>query len=178
MSEAFYQVTRLSAVAAAQGRQPFDLLLTGGEVLDVATLELREADIGIVGPMIRADDGSLDFSQRRFPRLRSTFARALFVHRLLPHAIWTDEMIRDHGLYERARSAEWLSGACLLVRRETLEVLTGWDEGFFLYCEDKDLCKRAWAAGYSVRYEPTAKCVHVGGASAPRDSGQRHRCAQ
>src|SRR4051812_46011547 len=46
------QATRLRAIAAAQGKEPFDVLLTGGTVIDVATLELREADVGLVGPMI------------------------------------------------------------------------------------------------------------------------------
>src|SRR5258708_4269134 len=52
MNEAIELSVRLKAIEAAQGRTPFDLLLTGGKVVDVATLELREADIGIVGPMI------------------------------------------------------------------------------------------------------------------------------
>ena len=52
MTEAFDMSVRLRAIAAAQGKEPFDLLITGGRVLDVATLELRETDIGIVGAMI------------------------------------------------------------------------------------------------------------------------------
>jgi N-acetylglucosaminyl-diphospho-decaprenol L-rhamnosyltransferase len=130
----------------------------------------QNAEVGIVGPRIVTGDGSLDYSQRRFPRLRSTYARALLLHRVLPHARWTDEIVRDDVAYEARRPAEWLSGACLLVRRSVLEELGGWDEGFFMYCEDKDLCKRAWDAGRHVRYEPSATCVHVGGASAPRSS--------
>jgi adenine deaminase len=52
MNEAIDLPTRLGAIAAAQGKEPFDLLLTGGRIVDVATLELREADVGIVGAMI------------------------------------------------------------------------------------------------------------------------------
>ena len=52
MSDAIDLATRLRAIQAAQGREPFDVLLTGGKVVDVATLELREADIGLIGPMI------------------------------------------------------------------------------------------------------------------------------
>ena len=52
MTEAIDLQTRVKAIAAAQGKEPFDLLLTGGRVVDVATLELREADIGVVGAMI------------------------------------------------------------------------------------------------------------------------------
>ena len=54
MTEAIDLQTRVKTIAAAQGKEPFDLLLTGGRVVDVATLELREADIGIVGAMTQA----------------------------------------------------------------------------------------------------------------------------
>ena len=63
---------------------------------------------------------------------------------------------------------EWVSGACVLVRRTLLEQLDGLDEGFFLYCEDTDLCRESDRPGYDVRYEPAAVVVHEGGASAPR----------
>ena len=72
--------------------------------------------------------------------------------------------------YERPGSPEWISGACMLVRRRALEELGGLDEGFFLYCEDTDLCKRLWDAGHGVRFEPARPRVHEGGASAPRPS--------
>lgn len=122
--------------------------------------------VGIVGPRIMASDGALDFSQRRFPRLRSTFAHALFLNRAFPRSQWASEMVRDPAAYERPASPEWISGACMLVRRSLLERVGGWDEEFFLYCEDKDLCFAARAAGYDVRFEPSAIAVHQGGASS------------
>ena len=63
------------------------------------------------------------FSQRRFPRLRSTFAQALFLHRIWPRATWTDELIRNPEAYEHPGSPEWVSGACMLIRREALEAV-------------------------------------------------------
>jgi N-acetylglucosaminyl-diphospho-decaprenol L-rhamnosyltransferase len=133
----------------------------------VAVLE-RHPEVGSVGPRILHTDGALDFSQRRFPRLRSTYAQALFLHRLFPRASWTDEVVRRPEVYDRAGSPDWVSGACILLPRSVLEELGGLDEGFFLYCEDTDLCRRVRAAGYDVRYEPSAVVVHEGGASAPR----------
>jgi N-acetylglucosaminyl-diphospho-decaprenol L-rhamnosyltransferase len=131
---------------------------------------VAEADpgIGAVAPRITEPDGTLDWSQRRFPRLRSTFAQAFFLHRFFPLAPWTDELVRDAHVYDRPASPEWASGACLLIRRAALERLGGLDEGFFLYCEDMDLCRRLRDEGLDVRYEPGAVCVHEGGASAPR----------
>jgi N-acetylglucosaminyl-diphospho-decaprenol L-rhamnosyltransferase len=76
--------------------------------------------------------------------------------------------VRDAEVYERPGLPEWASGACLLVRRTALERLDGLDEGFFLYCEDLDLCRRLHDLGLELRYEPAAVAVHEGGASAPR----------
>jgi GT2 family glycosyltransferase len=135
----------------------------------VATLD-RDESYGAAAPRIVFEDGSLDFSLRRYPRLRSTFAQALFLHRLFPHAAWADEVIRDGRVYETAGCAEWVSGACVLVRRSLLEELGGFDEDFFLYCEDIDLCRRIWDSGYRIWYEPRATAVHAGGGSAPRAS--------
>jgi GT2 family glycosyltransferase len=54
----------------------------------------------------------------------------------------------------------WVTGCCLLVRRECLEQLSGLDEDYFLYYEDVDLCRRAWAKGWTVWYEPALQVVH------------------
>ena len=134
-----------------------------------AVLE-EDSDVGIVGPRIVDEDGSLEYSIRRFPRLSSTYAQALFLHRVWWRARWADEVVRDAQHYNAPSRTEWLSGACLLVRRSLLEVLDGFDERFFMYCEDKDLCRRAWTAGFVVRFEPAAEVVHVGGGggSGPR----------
>jgi N-acetylglucosaminyl-diphospho-decaprenol L-rhamnosyltransferase len=133
----------------------------------VAVLD-ENASIGLAAPKIVSADGALEFSQRRFPRLRSTYAQALFLHRILPLVGWSDEVVRDLSAYESRHSVEWVSGACMLVQRRVLEDVGGWDEGFFLYSEDKDLCRRFWARGYEVHFEPSAQAAHVGGASAPR----------
>jgi N-acetylglucosaminyl-diphospho-decaprenol L-rhamnosyltransferase len=141
-----------------------------GDSLERLVGELEETNAGAAAPRITHTDGSLDYSQRRFPRLRSTYARALFLHRLFPTAPWTDELVRDPATYAESGSPDWVSGACILVRRSVLEKLGGFDEGFFMYCEDIDLGRRIWDAGYELRYEPSATVVHEGGASAPRAS--------
>src|SRR5207237_6661490 len=76
----------------------------------------------------------------------------------------------DAARYDESGDADWLSGACLLVRRRLLEELDGFDEGFFMYCEDTDLCRRTWDVGRSVRFVAEAKAEHEGGQSAPRSS--------
>jgi GT2 family glycosyltransferase len=159
-------------LGVARGSAPLLLFLNPDARIDAASLDAlvtamrSDPRAALVGPRILDDDGSLAWSVRRFPRLRSTFAKALFLHRVWPRARWTDELVRDPAVYERAGTAEWLSGACMLVRRDAYEALGGFDEGLFLYCEDTDLCLRLWQAGHTVRFEPAALVHHVGGASS------------
>lgn len=122
--------------------------------------------LGGVGPRVLDSDGRLAFSQRRFPRLRSTYAQGLFLHRLAPLASWSDEVVRDPGAYERPGSPDWISGCCALLRRDAVEAIGGLDEGFFLFSEEIDLFQRLAAAGWRAGYEPAATASHIGSGSA------------
>lgn len=159
-------------LGASRGTAPLVLFLNPDARIEPAAIHALagalEADprAALVGPLIRHEDGTVAHSVRRFPRLRSTWAKALFLHRAWPLAAWTDELVRDPSAYERPAVAEWVSGACMLVRRDAFEALGGFDERLFLYCEDTDLCKRLWDEGHTVRYEPGAIAQHVGGASS------------
>ena len=159
-------------LGAARGRAPYLLFLNPDARIDADSLARLHACLesvpaaGLAAPRILHDDGTLAWSLRRFPRHRSTFAQALFLHRLWPRAAWTDELVREPGAYERPGAPDWVSGACMLVRRSACEAIGGFDEDFFLYCEDTDLCRRLWAAGHGVRFQPAAVARHVGGASS------------
>ena len=161
-------------VGAQAGTNPYVLFLNPDARIEAEAVQrlvdAMEADarVGAAAPRIFEPDGSLDYSLRRFPRLRSTYAQALFVHRLLPNADWVDEVIREPSVYERPGPVEWVSGACFIVRRTVLEQVGGLDESFFHYSEDMDICARIWNAGHEVRYVPDAVAEHEGGASAPR----------
>lgn len=156
------------------GDAPYVLFLNPDARIDAPAVEAlvseldRDERVGAVAPRIEEPDGSLDFSLRRFPRLRSSFAQALFLHRVFPEASWVDEVIRDPAEYERPHPAEWVSGACFAVRRSVLEEVGGLDESFFHYSEDVDICARIWGAGHEVRFVPASVAEHEGGASAPR----------
>jgi GT2 family glycosyltransferase len=159
-------------LGAARGTAPYLLFVNPDARLDAAAVDALAAALdadpstGLVAPRILDETLDLAWSLRRFPRHRSTFAQALFLHRVWPLASWTDELIRDKPAYERPGMPEWVSGACMLVRRDAFEAIGGFDERFFLYCEDTDLCRRLWHAGHRVRFEPAAEARHVGGASS------------
>lgn len=162
-------------LGAAEGSNPYILFLNpdaritpSGVRALVAALDADPA-AAIAGPKLVEEDGAEVPSMRRFQRAGSSWAQALFLHRLI-RAAWANEIVRDPALYAAPASPEWLSGACMLVRREVFEALGGFDDGFFLYCEDMDICTRVRAAGHEVRFTPAVEVHHAGGQSAPRTS--------
>ena len=97
--------------------------------------------MGIAAPKFLYPDGRLALYLRRFPSLSSTFGRALFLHRIFPRAGRLEEVVGDTAAYDEPGRHDWVPGACMLVRRTLLARLGGFDERFFMYCEDKDLCQ-------------------------------------
>jgi GT2 family glycosyltransferase len=158
----------------AAGTAEFVLLLNPDASIEPPDLELlvsvlrRDPALASVGPRTLGDDGRLILSQRRFPRLRSTYAQSFGLHRVAPHAAWSADFIAESAAYERPATPDWLSGGCVLLRRTALESVAGLDEGFFLFSEETDLFRRLRDRGWSVRYEPAATAYHKGEASAPR----------
>jgi N-acetylglucosaminyl-diphospho-decaprenol L-rhamnosyltransferase len=119
----------------------------------------RHARAGIVGPELRYPSGEWQASRRRFPTVGGTIVRRTPLRRVLGGT-----QRAHYGLDERPEEpvqADWLLGAFLLLRREMLEELGGFDEGFRLYGEDIDLAYRAAKAGWERWYVPQAKVVHV-----------------
>lgn len=106
--------------------------------------ELETEKIGIIGLGLRDPDGRVQPSTGPFPRLSTTLLRLL-----LP---------RRHRKY--GNSSAWVTGCGMLARRDCLQQLQGFDPDFFLYYEDVDLCRRATAAGWTVRHEPTPTLIH------------------
>lgn len=156
-----------------RGRAPYVLFLNPDARLDEVGVRrladhLEQTDAGVAAPRTTDESGELVLSLRRFPTVASIFGQALFAHRLFPKARWVDEVIRDRNVYEHEAVPDWAAGACLLVRRELLEKIGGFDEGFFLYCEEIDLCRRLRGTGGWLTYTPTVTYVHLGGASLPR----------
>ncbi|HEV2590283.1 MAG TPA: glycosyltransferase family 2 protein [Gaiellaceae bacterium] len=151
-----------------------DAQLAPEQALSLAESLARDPALGAVGPRIVGADGSVHSSARRTPRLRSAFGEAMLVHRLVPRAQWATELIRDPG---HGAEVEWLSGAALCVRRTAFEQIGGFDERFFLYSEDTDICVRLRGAGYRVRFDAAVTAVHAGGQSAPAARQERTKMA-
>ena len=114
---------------------------------------------GIVAPELRYPDGGWQPSRRRFPTVSGTIVRRTPLRRVLGGT-----QRAHYGLDERPTEptqADWLLGAFLMLRREMLDELGGFDEGFRLYGEDIDLAYRAEKSGWERWYVPAAKVTHV-----------------
>lgn len=129
-------------------------------------IEVAESDprIGMVGPLILSPDGQVYPSARRLPSLRTGVGHALFSN-IWKSNPWTHAYLADRELPPRQRDAGWLSGSCLLVRREAFESVHGFDESYFMYFEDVDLGARMHKNGWRLVYAPDATVTHEGGRS-------------
>jgi len=155
-----------------------DARLSPGAVSTLVDAVVSSQEIGIAGPRILDESGALIPSAYRLPTL---FQELAFLFRLKPILLWGPVrvvlgplLMRRFGQFDphrRRKVVESVVGSCLLVRRDVWERLSGFDEGFFLFYEEKDFCKRAAEAGYKTLFVPEAKVIHSVGASvksAPR----------
>ena len=123
-----------------------------------------EPGLGIVGPRLRNPDGTTYVSGRPFPSLEDALGHA-FVGLVWRGNPWSRRYLQTNWDRNDAADVDWASGALLLVRRSTFDQLGGFDERFFMFMEDVDLCWRAREAGWRVALEPAAGAVHVVGVS-------------
>lgn len=130
----------------------------------VAALE-DDPVLGAVGPRLSNTDGSLYPSARTFPDLIDAMG-----HGMLGLVAPRNRFTRRYRMLDWDHSGparvDWISGACLLVRRTAWTDVGGFDPTFFMYMEDVDLCWRLGRAGWAIGYEPAAEVVHVQGVSA------------
>ena len=133
---------------------------------------LRSETCAIVGPRILNPDGSVQGSARGDPNMfTGLFGRSTMLRRLLPDlAVSRRNVVGDAAAQDADAGiiVDWLSGACMLARRRALQEVGGFDERYFLYWEDADLCRRLRVRGYEVRYVPAATAVHRVGHSSRR----------
>ena len=129
----------------------------------------RFPSCAVVGPRIVSNDGSEQGSARGDPTLLTgLFGRSTVLTRLFPQnpLARRNVVLADAPADGDSLEVDWVSGACMLVRRDAFATLGGFDEGYFLYWEDADLCRRLRGLGYTVRYAPRAVILHTAGASS------------
>ncbi len=142
------------ALASADGRYLF--VLNDDTELDAACLDRlvrfldRNRDVGCAGPRLRYPDGRVQPSAFHFP----TPGRVALGAVTLQRAGW----VESGG--ETIRSVDWVNGAAMMISAAAFRDLGGFDQDFYMYCEDVDLCRRLWDAGYRVAFFPPAGLTH------------------
>jgi GT2 family glycosyltransferase len=135
------------------------------EILDGTLEQLVEfldcnTEFGLIGIRQVTPDGSVYPTIRRFPSARRAFADALALHRWAPYADRIGERVVDGNAYDRETRCDWTTGSFMLVRREAIESSGIFDERFFIYSEEADLCYRIKQAGWEIAHVPTMTILH------------------
>jgi GT2 family glycosyltransferase/glycosyltransferase involved in cell wall biosynthesis len=145
-----------------------DSFVTEGFLESSIRFMSQDDKIGIMGPTILDEDGGIQGSARAFPTpLTSLFGRNSPITKLFPNnSITKSNILTWSNGNNTPRKVDWVSGACMVIRRKAFQDVGGFDERFFLYWEDTDLCRRIRHAGWKVIYFPEAKVLHTVGKSS------------
>jgi GT2 family glycosyltransferase len=142
-----------------------DTIIPAGTLDKMVEFAELHPEAGAFGCKVLNVDGSYQGCIRPLPTVRSEWLAALYLKPLGYLSDWfhTGEYVAWKG--ETQRKVGWLAGCFILMPGELLKRLGGFDEQFFYYYEDTDLCRRVWEAGYPILYTPDASFTHIGGQS-------------
>jgi len=127
----------------------------------------EHSEAGIAGPRIMDDSGAVQLSARKeIGFISGLLGRTSLLTRLFPGSAAVRRLFPASERHDGPAVVDWVSGACMAVRRDLLEELGGFDEQFFMYFEDADLCRRAREAGRLVYYLPGVEVLHHTGKSS------------
>jgi N-acetylglucosaminyl-diphospho-decaprenol L-rhamnosyltransferase len=150
-----------------------DTEILQGTFSDLVRAMDERPDVGLIGARQVDDKGRLDATIRRFPSLIRTVGDALSAERLSGRPQWLGERELDPAAYDREVECDWTSGSFMLARREAIESAGFFDERFFMYSEETDLCRRIRTAGWSVRHVPWMTILHYGAQARVEPSIER-----
>jgi len=162
------------ALSLAQGRyllflNPDTRLLP--QVLSTLTQFLdHHPCAGAVAPQILSPEGCIQPSCRRFPTLGTVFWEATGLDRIFPRHPLLGRYLMGDWDHQTLRQVDQPMGACLMVRRTALDQAGPFDERFFLFFEEVDLCRRLKSAGWDIYFVPQARIIHYGGQSTGQNS--------
>lgn len=132
-----------------------------GDALD-ALVRCADAapDIGILGPKLLNADGSLQYSCRHYPNLATGFFRNTPLGRLFPGNKYNSDYLMTNWDHAALRDVDWVSGAAIMMRRELIEQIGSFDDSYYMYCEDVDICQRATLARFAQNPEKMWRVVY------------------
>ena len=158
----------------SRGNAPYILLINPDSLVRPGFFEQaisfmeENPSVGILGPRIMNVDDTIQGSARSFPTpLTAWFGRSSLLSRLFPeNRITRKNVLSMLSDGTTPMKVDWVSGACMVIRRKALEDVGLFDEQFFMYWEDADICRRMRERGWEVVYFPRAQIVHYSGVSS------------
>lgn len=123
------------------------------------------SNVACVGPRLRNTDGTLQPSCRRFPGIWVLVSTLLKIHRIKPDMKILKQYMMSEFTYDKDTRVDQVMGAAMAIPRATLDRIGLLDEGYWIWFEEVDWCRRAYAAGKEVWFTPTSEITHHGGSS-------------
>ncbi|MDD3802870.1 MAG: glycosyltransferase family 2 protein [bacterium] len=162
-------------IAIARSAGEFIMLLNPDTVLENNAIRIlvdhlkRDPKIGCAGAKLQYFDGTLQLSCRKFPNyINVFFGRRSIIRHLFPKNPVSREFMLENMDYNCVQEVDWIMGAAMIMRRSTIEEIGSFDESYFLFVEDTDLCYRMMMASKKVVYVPSAHIRHFHGASVSK----------
>jgi N-acetylglucosaminyl-diphospho-decaprenol L-rhamnosyltransferase len=130
-----------------------------------------DGDIGVIGPQVLNPNGSIQPSCGKFASVWTEFLFQSFLFKIVPSPFPLGREVHwlQQGQYKNKHEVDWVTGACLAIRKEVIDKIGLLDEAFFMYGEDMDWCWRVKKVGYKVCYQPAAKIVHYSRQASSQD---------
>lgn len=164
-------------MAAAQGRYILllnpDTEIIGDALAQMVAYMDAHPDVGILGPHTLNTDGTTQSTRRHFPTAAVAFFESTWLQAFAPASL-LDHYYMKHMRDDSVFDVDWVQGSALLARRAVYEQIGGLDEGYVMYSEELDWCKRAKLAGWRVVYLGSVQITHHGGKSTEQVVARRH----
>jgi len=136
-----------------------DTILTEASFEKMLRFLDSHSDVGLIGPRFRYENGDFQISTGLFPKILSEFKMSRLVRKVKKRT-FREKLVSQ---FETNKDVNWVTGACLMLRRSLFEQINGFDDKFFMFFEDADLCKRVQESGLRVVYFPETEIVHQRG---------------
>jgi N-acetylglucosaminyl-diphospho-decaprenol L-rhamnosyltransferase len=164
-------------IAIAEGRYVLilnpDTEVVGDALAAMVAYADGNPDVSVVGPQLLNEDGSVQSSRRRFPTLATALFESTWLQPCAPRRLLARYYVQDQP-DDKTLDVDWVKGAAVMARRKAIEQVGPMDEGYFMYSEELDWCKRFKDSGWRVVYLPAAQIVHYGGKSSDQVVTARH----
>ncbi|HJP17075.1 MAG: hypothetical protein CMD96_08980 [Gammaproteobacteria bacterium] len=141
-----------------------DTILLPGAVDTLYSIMEKSPEVAILGPQILTEGKTIQESFYKTPNLFSEFMRKSFYNKIIKSK---KSLIgkRLYIKYQKEQEVDWVTGACMMIRKKAILEAGFFDENYFMYFEDADLCCRVRGKGWKVKYTPLARIIHFGGMS-------------